>query len=78
VPGRPFCPVAFRRATSNRPNLIQGGFDICDGFAQIVGILLQLCECPCRLFRIDARSCMIKNMGLPDDWGAALVGCDQE
>jgi hypothetical protein len=58
--------------------LIQGSFDIGDGFEQIVGIFFQLCECVCRLFRIDAQSRMIEKMGLPDDCGAALVGCDQE
>ena len=52
--------------------------NIGDGFEQIVGILPQLRECRYRLFRIDARSCMIEKMGLPDDCGAALVGCDQE
>jgi hypothetical protein len=78
VLGRLFCSVGFRRAGLNRLILIQRGFNIGDGFEQIVGILPQLCECPCRLFRIDARSCMIKKMGLPDDCGAALVGCDQE
>ena len=77
MPGRP-CSVAIRRAALNRLSLIQGGFDIGDGFEQIVGILLQLCECPYRLFRIDAQSSMIEKMGLPDDCGAALVGCDQE
>jgi hypothetical protein len=56
--------------------LVQGGFNIGDGFEQFVGIFFQLCECVCRLFRIDAQSCMIKEVGLPDDCGAALVGCD--
>jgi hypothetical protein len=40
VPGRPFCSVAFRSATLNRLSLVQGGFNIGDGFEQIVGILL--------------------------------------
>jgi len=34
VLGRPFCSVAFRRAALNRLSLIQGGFDIGDGFEQ--------------------------------------------
>jgi hypothetical protein len=76
VLGRPLCAV--RRAALNRLRLIQGRFDIGDGFEQIVGILPQLCECPYRLFRIDAQSCMIEKVGLPDDCGAALIGCDQE
>jgi hypothetical protein len=78
VPGHPFCSVAFRHAALNCLNLIQGGFHIGDGFEQIVGILFQLSECPDRLFRIYAQSCMIKEVGFPDDRGAALVGCDQE
>jgi hypothetical protein len=76
---RPFCSVVFCRAALNSsPLLLQGRFNIGDGFEQIAGILFQLCECACRLFRIDAQSCMIKDVGLPDDCGAALVGCDQE
>ena len=72
MPGRP-CSVAIRRAALNRLSLIQGGFDIGDGFEQIVGILLQLCECPYRLFRIDAQPSMIEKMGLPagQHWSAA-------
>jgi hypothetical protein len=42
VLSRPFCSIAFRSATLNRLSLIQGGFNIGDGFEQIVGILLHL------------------------------------
>ena len=77
--GRPILLRRVPRRHAESPQLlIQGGFNIGDGFEQIVGILLQLCECLDRLFRIDAQSCIIKKMGLPNDCGAALVGCDQE